>query len=162
MQVIGRKQFQTKAGVIEGIEFDTCYELRGVRYATAQRWTAPQMVKNWDGVYDASEYGKRCFQHHWTMDEFYGKEFYTDSSFEVPESEDCLFMTITIPKAEFLKTDEKRYPIAIWYHGGGFVNGWGTDGSYCSIGFCTISRRRFGWRFKSYFDFWTIGWRHGC
>ena len=106
MQVIGRKQFQTKAGVIEGIEFDTCYELRGVRYATAQRWTAPQMVKNWDGVYDASEYGKRCFQHHWTMDEFYGKEFYTDSSFEVPESEDCLFMTITIPKAEFLKTDE--------------------------------------------------------
>ena len=59
MQVIGRKQFQTKAGVIEGIEFDTCYELRGVRYATAQRWTAPQMVKNWDGVYDASEYGKR-------------------------------------------------------------------------------------------------------
>ena len=57
MQVIRRKQFQTKAGVIEGIEFDTCYELRGVRYATAQRWTAPQMVKNWDGVYDASEYG---------------------------------------------------------------------------------------------------------
>lgn len=47
MQVIGRKQFQTKAGVIEGIEFDTCYELRGVRYATAQRWTAPKMVKNW-------------------------------------------------------------------------------------------------------------------
>ena len=43
MQVIGRKQFQTKAGVIEGIEFDTCYELRGVRYATAQRWTAPKM-----------------------------------------------------------------------------------------------------------------------
>lgn len=130
MQVIGRKQFQTKAGVIEGIEFDTCYELRGVRYATAQRWTAPKMVKNWDGVYDASEYGKRCFQHHWTMDEFYGKEFYTDSSFEVPESEDCLFMTITIPKAEFLKTDEKRYPIAIWYHGGGFVNGWGTEAEF--------------------------------
>lgn len=61
MQVIGRKQFQTKAGVIEGIEFDTCYELRGVRYATAQRWTAPKMVKNWDGVYDASEYGNDVF-----------------------------------------------------------------------------------------------------
>ena len=39
-------------------------------------------------------------------------------------------MTITIPKAEFLKTDEKRYPIAIWYHGGGFVNGWGTEAEF--------------------------------
>ena len=131
MQLIGKKQFKTKAGIIEGLEFDTCYELRGVRYATAKRWTAPQMVTHWDGVYDASDYGKRCFQHHWTADEFYGKEFYTDPSFEVPESEDCLFLTITIPKETVVsKPSETGYPAAIWYHGGGFVNGWGTEAEF--------------------------------
>lgn len=130
MKLLGQVHFHTKAGEIIGLEFDTCYELRGVRYAAAQRWRAPQVVTHWDGVYDATGYGNRCYQHHWTADEFYGKEFYTDASFEVPESEDCLFMTITIPKDRDEKNAKKKYPAAIWYHGGGFVNGWGTEAEF--------------------------------
>ena len=117
---------KTALGEIRGAELENEYEFRGVRYARAARWHAPVPVEKWDGVYDAvSGYGKKCYQYHWPEGQFYTKEFYTDPVYEVEESEDCLFMTISVPKN--IEKPAEGYAVAIWYHGGGMVNGWGTE-----------------------------------
>ncbi|MBQ6551352.1 MAG: carboxylesterase family protein [Lachnospiraceae bacterium] len=117
----------TGLGEITGVVLPRGIEFRGVQYAEAGRWQLPKPVTHWDGVYDAfSGFGNKCPQYHWSEDEFYGKEFYVDPEFDVPESEDCLYMTITVPKEDVPKP-ETGYPVAIWYHGGGMVNGWGTE-----------------------------------
>ena len=35
---------------------------KGIRFATAGRWEYPVEVTEWDGVYDASEYGHCSYQ----------------------------------------------------------------------------------------------------
>ena len=118
---------KTGLGEITGAVLPDGLEFRGIRFAEAGRWRAPVLTSHWDGVYDAySGFGKKCPQYHWDPSEFYGKEFYTDPVYDVEESEDCLYMTITVPKPETAKP-AAGYPVAIWYHGGGMVNGWGTE-----------------------------------
>lgn len=122
-----KKTIMTGLGEITGAILPDGVEFRGVRYAIAKRWHFPQLVSHWDGVYDASSgFGKKSPQYHWSTEEFYGKEFYADPAFDVEESEDCLYMTITVPK-EGVPKPEGGYPVAIWYHGGAMVNGWGTE-----------------------------------
>ncbi len=130
----------TRLGRITGLEFDNYCEFRGVRYATAKRWHAPEVVKGWEGTYDAySTFGKKCWQVHWDdPKEFYAIEYYNEfPHYDVEESEDCLFMTISVPREDVCPKPENGYPVAIWYHGGAYVHGWGTEAEFDGEGYAT-------------------------
>jgi carboxylesterase type B len=68
------------------------------------RFQAPQPVDNWDNVLDATQPGPKCHQ-------------MTDSSSEIPQSEDCLHLNVYTRNL----TDSK--PVIVWIHGGAFEGG---------------------------------------
>ena len=133
----------TRLGDIQGVRQDGYVEFRGVRYAAAQRWQAPELAAGWDGVYDATAWGDRCCQYYG----FYGQclnrttQFYMDEavfSFDAGYSEDCLNLNIFAPE------NSEGCPVLVYIHGGSFLNGSNTDTStdgavYAKNGIVTVS-----------------------
>jgi carboxylesterase type B len=39
------------------------------------------------------------------------------------QDEDCLFLNVVVPRKIFNEREKKQYPVVIWIHGGGFVQG---------------------------------------
>ena len=102
---------------------------KGIRYATAGRWEYPVEVTEWDGIYDATEYGSCCYQPRSFYDEeenkkkyFYYNEFRKGERYTY--SEDCLFLNIFTP--ESVKED-KKLPVIVAIHGGSFTGGCGHE-----------------------------------
>ena len=102
---------------------------KGIRYATAGRWELPREVKRWDGVYDASRYGRCSYQPRAFYNEeenlkkiFYYYEFRKGESYTY--SEDCLFLNVFTP--ETARAGD-RLPVLIYIHGGGFTGGCGHE-----------------------------------
>ena len=113
----------TLKGRIVGVEDTNSYVYKGVPYAKPPvgelRFKAPQPVEPWDGAYQADSFKKMSVQQGEKPESFYGKEFFSLNGYPYPEkSEDCLYLNIWTPK------DPGNYPVAIWYHGGGFVGGY--------------------------------------
>src|SRR6476646_1537821 len=84
---------------------------RGIPYAAPPvgdlRWRAPQPAAKWQGVRNASEYGRACVQTNAAI-----------SNLPAP-SEDCLFLNVWTPA----KRANERLPVMVWIHGGGFTAG---------------------------------------
>lgn len=97
---------------------------KGIRYATADRWEYPKQVTAWEGVYDATEFGKCCYQpeafpaNRVAGRNFYHHEFREGETYEY--SEDCLFLNIYTPKNA--KNGDKC-PVLLYIHGGAFSGG---------------------------------------
>ena len=114
---------QVESGAIEGSRENGVLVFRGVPYAAAptgtDRWRAPQPVAPWAGVRSATAHDAPCVQP-------------VDLDTRVPnfggvngaQSEDCLFLTITVPQ------DAQDAPVLVWFHGGAFFLGSGSLGSY--------------------------------
>ncbi len=107
---------QTPDGVLAGL-WQPGYELfEGIQYAQppvgALRWQPPQPVQPWTGVRDAAHPGNECVQQ---------AIFWRPVS---PASwhEDCLYLNVYAPARA-----EQKLPVLVWFHGGGWVNGAGTD-----------------------------------
>jgi para-nitrobenzyl esterase len=116
-----------EGGKVEGVKADIkgVYVFRGIPYAAPPikglRWKAPQPVVPWQGVKLADKFGHPGYQavHYpggYTTECGYGDES--------PYSEDCLYLNVwtTAPG----KTD-KKLPVALWIHGGGYREGWGSE-----------------------------------
>lgn len=93
---------------------------RGVRYARAARFAAPEAVEPWTGVRDATEHGEIPPQ----------PPFRIGSVTGVPEDglaqgEDCLNLTIVTPGA-----DGRKRPVLVWIPGGAYVTGAGSFAFY--------------------------------
>ena len=112
----------TKYGLLEGVPGEGCTVYKGIPYARApigeRRWRKPQPPEAWEGVFHADHYGCKSIQFGNPRDTFYKKEFYSNPAFDVPVSEDCLYLNIC-SGAE--NAGEKR-PVYVWYHGGGLTN----------------------------------------
>ncbi|MEE6261788.1 carboxylesterase family protein [Plantactinospora sonchi] len=93
--------------------------LRGVRYATAERFGPPVPEQPWTGVRDAREHGGVSPQPSTRPGAVAG----------VPDvgvqSEDCLNLTIVTPAA-----DRARRPVLVWLHGGSYRTGSGSWDRY--------------------------------
>jgi len=110
------KNWQCLAGRFQGYETDTCYDLRGIRYATSERFCEPVLYHYPDGLHSCLEKAPYTVQLPSKTEEFlFGVDYD-----KVKQEESCQYLSITIPKKE---TDNKKFPVMVWIHGGAFRNG---------------------------------------
>jgi len=117
-----------EGGQIQGVIADDhadVFVYRGIPYAAPPigdlRWKAPQPVVAWEGVKIADTFGHPGYQavHYpggYTTEWGYGKE--------APYSEDCLYLNVWTKAPG---QADKKLPVALWIHGGGYREGWGTE-----------------------------------
>lgn len=98
------------------------YTYRGVPYAQAARFAAPQPPESWDGLRLAMNYGEIC--PYPTMSAVARDEQFNPHRY-LPESEDCQFLNIWTPGIN----DGAKRPVLVWLHGGGFTNGSSIEGA---------------------------------
>ena len=48
---------ETKSGKVRGYEYDGITIFKGIPYAKARRFHAPEPVERWDGIFEATSYG---------------------------------------------------------------------------------------------------------
>ena len=104
----------TTEGPVRGFEQDGILSFRGIKYAQARRFHAPEPAPRHADVFDATSYGYVCPL--LRQDEPKG-ELYVPHRFW-PASEDCLNLNIWTPAA-----DGARRPVLVWLHGGGYSAG---------------------------------------
>jgi para-nitrobenzyl esterase len=77
------------------------------------RWTAPQPVTPWTGIYTANRMQAECPQslRDSNINHYFGEE---------PVSEDCLYMNIWAPG---IAKSGAKLPVVVWIYGGGFSGG---------------------------------------
>ena len=103
-------------GLLHGSATATVRHFLGVPYAQPPvgrlRWAAPRPAAPWPGVRQATRPGSRCPQ--------------TAAGPGQPGStdEDCLYANVTTPRRQ---RPGARLPVMVWWHGGGYVNGAGSD-----------------------------------
>jgi para-nitrobenzyl esterase len=110
-------QVKTTAGEVRGTaSADARVRIfKGIPYAAPPvgelRWKEPRPAAAWDGVRDATEFGRQCFQ----------GSIFADITFPQPPSEDCLTVNVWTPAGA------ARLPVMVWIHGGGFQAGAGPE-----------------------------------
>ena len=105
---------RTKQGLLKGYEHDGLAIFKGVQYATAKRFHAPEPVEPWEGVKDATSYGYVCPL--LTNDRPNG-ELYVPHRYW-PMDEDCQNLNLWTPGL-----DGGKRPVLVWLHGGGYEAG---------------------------------------
>lgn len=117
---------KTKYGWVSGIQKDGYILYKGIPFAKAPigelRWKAPQPPEAWEGIYEADHFPPKAIQKN-QKEGFYGKEFYSAEEFDVPISEDCLYLNIWVPEHD----PKEKLPTAVWIHGGAFMAGYGSE-----------------------------------
>ena len=112
-------QVKTTAGLVKGAASDDgrIRVFKGIPYAAPpigeSRWKEPRPVSPWEGVRDATQFGRQCVQ---------GRIF-GDITFPQTHSEDCLTVNVWTPA----KGAGDRLPVMVWIHGGGFQAGAGPE-----------------------------------
>lgn len=124
-----QKIISTPCGKIKGTVSDGVIDFKGIRYAACKRWTYPEIIAEWDDVYDATAYGSCSYQPRafYNEEENPGKIFYYNE-FRKGETygydEDCLFLNIRTPENA---TPDSKLPVLVYIHGGGFTGGCGHE-----------------------------------
>lgn len=117
-----RLQTTCQQGDLEGIEREGILQFRGIPYATPPvgdlRFRAPQPPQAWSGVFAASTFGPMSAQKAGGVSALLGDN-------AQGASEDSLTLNIWTPDC-----DEKKRPVMVWIHGGGFINGSGSTPWY--------------------------------
>ena len=104
----------TGSGDIRGYEYNGLNIFKGIPYAKARRFHAPEKVEPWKDVFDAASYGYVCPL--LTNDRPKG-ELYVPHRFW-PMDEDCLNLNLWTPGL-----DGAERPVLVWLHGGGYEAG---------------------------------------
>jgi para-nitrobenzyl esterase len=113
---------KTANGMVEGVtEASGIHVYRGIPFAAPPvgdlRWKAPQPVKNWDDVRSATQFGPRCMQA-----SIFGDMVFRSNGM----NEDCLYLNVWTPA----KSASERLPVLVYFFGGGFVAGDGSESRY--------------------------------
>lgn len=112
----------TEYGSVAGYADRGIYTFKGIPYAKAERFMAPQKADRWEGVRSSRAYGPTCPQGKrmgWYSDE-QAFAFNWDDGFP---DEDCLRVNIWTPGLN----DGKKRPVMVWLHGGGYSAGSGQE-----------------------------------
>ncbi|MBD5521670.1 MAG: carboxylesterase/lipase family protein [Lachnospiraceae bacterium] len=121
----------TASGKVRGYFYDDVYIFKGIPYAKAKRFHAPEPVEPWGDVFQATNYGYVCPLIDLPK---------PDGELMVPHrfwvmNEECQNLNIWTPGLD----GEKR-PVMVWLHGGGFSFGSAIEqiayegGNMCKLG----------------------------
>ena len=105
----------TPSGKLQGLEKRGVLQFRGIPYARAERFRAPERVAPWSGVRGATEFGSVAPQPATVAGAF-------GAGRPGGEDEDCLVLNVFTPAHDL---DAAR-PVMVWIHGGGFTGGSGS------------------------------------
>lgn len=108
----------TASGKLEGVQRGALNIFKGIPFATAKRWHAPERVTGWSGVRPARQAGPIAPQNPTQLAALMG----TSGG---PVGEDCLSLNVWTPGC-----DDAKRPVMVWIHGGAFVTGAGSVGLY--------------------------------
>jgi para-nitrobenzyl esterase len=114
---------KVEGGLLSGVagSDNSIRSYKGIPFAAPPvgelRWKAPQPVKRWEGVRSADHFGPRAMQ----LPVFGDMVFRSDGM-----SEDCLYLNVWTPA----KTSRDRLPVLVYFYGGGFVGGDGSEPRY--------------------------------
>lgn len=107
------ERIKTKTGLVRGCRENGFYAFKGIPYAKAERFEAPQAYA-WEGELDCTEFGKKAMQV-WDKPSPWAKPAKREDF-----SEDCLNLNIYVP--ESIEEGEKL-PVLLEIHGGGYQDG---------------------------------------
>jgi para-nitrobenzyl esterase len=107
----------TEAGSVQGFVHRGIFTYRGIPYAQAARFMAPEKPASWEGVRTALTYGPICPQ-------VQAQQYNDVAEFMMPhriwvESDNCQNLNVWTPGIN----DGSKRPVMVWFHGGGFTNG---------------------------------------
>ena len=113
---------QTESGKVRGYVHKGIFTYKGIPYAKAQRFMAPDKPATWKDVRSSMTYGPVAPMDPTTT---------VNDEFEFPfhhnwgyTNENCQTLNVWTPGIN----DNKRRPVMVWFHGGGF-----TAGSYVEL-----------------------------
>ena len=116
-----------EGGQIKGVttEIPGVLVYRGIPYAAPpigeNRWKEPQPVVPWQGVKLCDKFGHPSYQAIQYPGGYFTEWGYGD---EAPYSEDCLYLNVWTKASG---QPDKKLPVALWIHGGGYREGWGSE-----------------------------------
>lgn len=109
---------ETRFGPVEGLREAGLETFLGIPYGRSTggsgRWRAPEPPQAWSGVRPARAFGAAAPQSAGLMARLLGAD-------GEPQSEECLFLNVWTPAC-----DDRRRPVLVWIHGGGFTLGSGS------------------------------------
>ena len=109
---------QTQQGTLSGYIEDGIYTFKGIKYAKANRFEAPEDPDSWEGIQTALYYGNQCHQaprKTWEDD----CEAFLYQWDDGTQSDDCQYLNVWTKGIN----DGKKRPVMVWLHGGGFAMG---------------------------------------
>jgi para-nitrobenzyl esterase len=116
-------QVTIRGGKLRGVEQPGVCAFLGIPFAQPPvgplRFRAPQPVAPWQGVRDAVAVGPSAPQNEGLMQD------------SPPWNEDCLYLNVWTPGI-----DNRRRPVMVWLHGGGFTIGSGGQQMYDGAALC--------------------------
>ncbi|AMR29184.1 carboxylesterase [Hymenobacter psoromatis] len=119
---LAHNQVQVAGGRLAGATAASgIHEFRGIPYAAPpvgkRRWQAPQPAAKWTNVRPATQFGPRAMQ----LPLFGDMNFRSNGV-----SEDCLYLNVWTGA----KTAQEKRPVLVYFYGGGFVAGDGSEPRY--------------------------------
>lgn len=117
---------ETPSGKLEGLQRGRVAAFKGIPFAKAKRWQAPERVAAWAGVRTALRSGDIAPQNPTPLQGLMGASGGT-------QSEDCLSLNVWTQGC-----DGAKRPVMVWIHGGAFTTGAGSLGLYTGKHLCEI------------------------
>lgn len=108
----------TDAGKVRGYIHNSIYTYKGIPYAQAKRFEAPQKPKPWQGVRSSMTYGPVAPLENPTATVQDESEFVFHHDWGYT-NENCMVLNVWTPGIN----DGKKRPVLFWIHGGGFAAG---------------------------------------